>query len=219
MQLDPLRSPPLLPPGIACYTARLIGGDHRLHFAAGRACAARAMAQLGVPAAPIDRGPGGEPVWPEGLTGSITHKGEYVSAAVARTTDVLSLGIDAEEIIDAGRAARIAPRVVLPRETAVGGGSLDAAVRVVLLFSIKESVFKCLYPLVLKRFYYDALAVTDVDLDAGTFRGTCLTPLSDRFPCGALVTGRVMLDEHRVYSAAWLAHDTSGRSPGRRVEG
>ena len=212
MQLDPLRSPPLLPPGIAWHSARLIGGDHRQHFAAGRACAARAMAQLGVPAAPIARGPGGEPVWPEGLTGSITHKGEYVSAAVARTAEVLSLGIDAEEIIDAGRAARIAPRVVLPREASVGGESLDAAVRVIVLFSIKESVFKCLYPLVLKRFYYDALEVTAVDLDTGTFRGTCLAPLSDRFPPGAIVTGRVMVDERRVYSAAWL-------DPGGRVGG
>ncbi len=98
--------------------------------------------------------------------------------------EALAIGIDAEQIIASDRASDIAPRVTLPKEAVVGGRSLAPGLRVSILFSIKEAVFKCLYPLVLKRFYYDALSVTTIDLAAGTFR--CRThhiavgPLSSR---------------------------------------
>src|SRR2546430_2701154 len=42
-------------------------------FATGRACARQALAQLGLPPAPLERGPRGEPQWPARGGGSITH--------------------------------------------------------------------------------------------------------------------------------------------------
>jgi enterobactin synthetase component D len=162
------------------------------------------MAQLGLPAGAIGRGPGGEPVWPSGVTGSITHKGEYVSAAVARATEVLSLGIDAEAIVSPEWAARIASHVMLPNEAAVGGSGLSPAVRLSLLFSIKEAVFKCLYPLVRRRFYYDALAVVEIDPAQGVFRAELQTPLPGFDHPRAELTGRVVLGPTHVHSAIWL---------------
>ena len=49
-----------------------------------------------MPEAPILRGPEREPLWPEGVVGSITHCLGYRAAAVAWQRDVLALGIDAE---------------------------------------------------------------------------------------------------------------------------
>ncbi|MEV4420566.1 hypothetical protein AB0L40_11415 [Patulibacter sp. NPDC049589] len=45
----------------------------RREFVTGRACAHRALAALGVPVVPIMSGPNREPLWPEGVVGSITH--------------------------------------------------------------------------------------------------------------------------------------------------
>lgn len=72
------------------------GPRRRAEFAAGRLCARAALARLGVPAAPILPGPAGQPRWPAGVTGSITHCAGYRACAVARTTNVAAIGIDAE---------------------------------------------------------------------------------------------------------------------------
>jgi 4'-phosphopantetheinyl transferase EntD len=65
-------------------------------FAAGRTCARRALELLGFPVHPIGRGPDREPIWPVGIVGSITHCEGYCAAALARATEISSIGIDAE---------------------------------------------------------------------------------------------------------------------------
>ncbi|HKN97304.1 MAG TPA: 4'-phosphopantetheinyl transferase, partial [Pseudonocardiaceae bacterium] len=62
-----------------------------------RTCARRALAALGRPEVPILRGAKGEPLWPAGIVGSITHTTGYYAAAVAESTVVRSVGVDAEE--------------------------------------------------------------------------------------------------------------------------
>jgi 4'-phosphopantetheinyl transferase EntD len=85
-------------------------------FSTGRACARTALARLGLPPVPIPRGPGGEPQWPDGVTGSITHCTGYRACAVARTVHVAALGIDAEP---AGPLpAGVLPAVATPAERA-----------------------------------------------------------------------------------------------------
>ncbi|SEC24489.1 4'-phosphopantetheinyl transferase [Streptomyces sp. TLI_105] len=115
----------------------------RCEFATARLCAHRALAALGVTAAPLLRGRRGAPAWPAGTVGSITHCAGYRGAAVASATRFLGLGIDAE------------PHAPLPsgvREEVVCGPE-EARLRELaarrpdiawdrLLFSAKESVYK-----------------------------------------------------------------------------
>lgn len=199
--------PGILPPFVSSCAGTLAVDDHRQYFEAGRQCAAAAVRALrgGPLATPVGRGAAGEPLWPEGLTGSITHKDGFVWAAVARTADALSLGIDAERRIDDGCAGRISRVVALPQERDAGGSALAPALRIALLFSIKESVFKCLYPLVRRRFYYHALEVRDIDASDGTFRGVLLEPLSPEFDEGRVIDGRLAIDRQRVYTSVVLA--------------
>lgn len=163
------------------------------------------MARLGVAPAAIGRGPAGEPLWPAGTTGSITHKGDIAAAAVARTSEVLGVGIDAEMIVEANRAARIAPRILLPREAAVGGDALAEALRLSIIFSIKESIYKCLYPLVQRRFYYEAVAVTDIACEGGTFLAELTTDLSPAFRAGHVLAGRLVVSDPRLFTGIVLA--------------
>lgn len=117
----------------------------RREFATTRGCARRALAGLGVPPASLLSGPRREPLWPDGVVGSLTHCAGYRAAAVARRRDLASLGIDAEphDTLPAG----VLDRVALPAER----DALDRLPAGIcwdrLLFSAKESVYKAWYPL------------------------------------------------------------------------
>lgn len=118
----------------------------RREYAFGRACARDALARLGVAhAGPILGGAGGAPQWPARVVGSITHCELGAAAAVAYAADRGGLGIDLESRARAGAvdlmtlAATATERV---RHAALAGGVPVGA----LLFSAKESVYKCLYP-------------------------------------------------------------------------
>src|SRR5579859_4218997 len=66
----------------------------RREFGSARYCARMALGRLGVGPVPILPGERGAPQWPAGIAGSITHCAGYRAAVVARTGDVLTLGID-----------------------------------------------------------------------------------------------------------------------------
>jgi 4'-phosphopantetheinyl transferase EntD len=127
---------------------RTAGPGRQADFTAGRLCARAALARLGVPVTPILPGPAGEPQWPAGVTGSITHCAGYRACAVALTTDVTAIGIDAEpgEPLPSGLLEAVAPP---PERARIA--ELSAAVRAVpwdrLLFSAKEAACKLWYPL------------------------------------------------------------------------
>jgi 4'-phosphopantetheinyl transferase EntD len=144
--------------------------SRRREFATGRACARAALARLGYPAVAVPRGPRGDPVWPEGLVGSITHCAGYRAAAVALADDVLSLGIDAEPdeaLPDPGMLELIALAEERARlgelAAALPGTGWDR-----LLFSAKESVYKAWFPLARRWLGFESAHVS-IDQDQGAF--------------------------------------------------
>ena len=74
------------------------GADERRQreFATVRDCARTALGQLGIGPVPITSGRGGEPIWPNGIVGSMTHCTGYRGVAVARDHLLAAVGIDAE---------------------------------------------------------------------------------------------------------------------------
>src|SRR5207249_3754140 len=86
-------------------------------FALGRAAARDALVDLGLVELGIGRGGGGEPVWPEGIAGAITHSGDLAIAVVGHDTDFAGLGIDVEQQ-SPGLSARAARLVCTPTESA-----------------------------------------------------------------------------------------------------
>ena len=156
----------------ACLTpeeAALIASavaPRRAEFATARGCARHALSRLGAPPVALLRGPKHEPLWPEGFVGSITHCTGYRAAAVARATEVLTVGIDAEP--HAPCPPGVASRILVTEErdwiaTVPHGIHWDR-----LIFCAKESVYKAWYPLA-KRWLGFADASVIVDPEAGTF--------------------------------------------------
>jgi 4'-phosphopantetheinyl transferase EntD len=121
-------------------------------FAAGRSCARLALADLGVVAAPLLVGSGGEPLWPAGCAGSVTHTEGYCAVAVCRIGTLVALGIDAERLVELERPEW---QALFCRAEIEWLDSLAPPERLAMacaLFSGKEAYFKCLYPLTRRPF-------------------------------------------------------------------
>jgi 4'-phosphopantetheinyl transferase EntD len=148
----------------------------RREFVTGRTCAHEALELLGVPAAPVLPGPKGEPRWPAGVVGSITHCDGYRACALSRARDHASLGVDAEP--DRPLPAGLLADIALPAERrrlaeldgALPGGNWDR-----LLFCIKESIYKAWFPLTEIWLGFEDAAVT-IDPGRGTFGARLLVP-------------------------------------------
>lgn len=120
------------------------GPRRRQDFYAGRWCAHQALRALGAGAGPIAVGPHGEPQWPAGVVGSIAHGAGWAVAAVARASDVGAVGVDVEALhppLD----PPVERLVLADPERAAAEGSGDPY-RSKILFSAKESAYKCLFP-------------------------------------------------------------------------
>ncbi|MFI7302800.1 4'-phosphopantetheinyl transferase [Micromonospora aurantiaca] len=134
-------------PGEEDLVARAVVA-RRQEFVTARRCAREALARLGYAPAPIRPGPRREPVWPDGVVGSITHCAGYRAAAVAPAGTLAGLGIDAEphEPLPDGVAGVVTvagePERLAALRAADPGTHWDR-----LLFSAKESVYKAWYPL------------------------------------------------------------------------
>ncbi|WP_199440853.1 4'-phosphopantetheinyl transferase family protein [Umezawaea beigongshangensis] len=169
--------------------------SRRAEFSTARLCAREALGGLGVPPVPVLPGPKREPLWPDGVVGSITHCAGYRACAVARVSDLLTVGIDAEP--NAPTPDGVLGAVALPAEIA-RGEALSAAHPDVswdrLLFSAKESTYKAWYP-VARRWlgFEDADIVLRPD---GTFTSRVLVEPP--------VVGGVPLD---VFHGRWLCRD------------
>lgn len=183
--------------------------DTRLReFAAGRNCARRALASFGMHDTAIPVGRQRRPVWPAGMVGSITHTVGFCAAAVASGGSHESLGIDAEQSRELTSSER--RRVCTPSELANvrhGYGDLWP----IILFSIKEAVYKAWSPLTGTR-----LGFHDVVVEADAATGAFLAHVSDRRLAEAArtgcrapaeVPGRFSADDLLVCSAAVLPRD------------
>jgi 4'-phosphopantetheinyl transferase EntD len=174
----------------------------RREFTTGRACARAALARLAVPAQPVPSGDHGEPIWPPGIVGSITHCDGYRACAVARGSDVQLLGIDAE--FDAPLPAGVLEAIARPEER----GRIDELGRAVpgvcwdrVLFSGKESVFKALFPLTRYRLGYEEASLA-IDEAAGTFTARVLAPPPASAPrAPSLVRGRWAVRDGLLFTA------------------
>jgi 4'-phosphopantetheinyl transferase EntD len=115
----------------------------RDEFEAGRCAARIALGRLGIAARPILHGGNGQPIWPDGIAGSITHSNDLCFAACSRTSSARAIGIDVERV---GRMQRKLWRMVFSdMEQAILREMPDEAVAATVAFSAKEAFMKAQY--------------------------------------------------------------------------
>jgi 4'-phosphopantetheinyl transferase EntD len=154
----------LFPPGVAVASLRGQGSPQILtpdelrsvshcaskriqDFAAGRACARRALLELGISGFSLLSGAGRVPLWPAGYVGSLTHTMGFSAAVVGLKSDLPSVGIDCE--VMAAVNEDVWPSICTPIELE-RLKRLEPAQRpahAALIFAAKEAFYKFQYPL------------------------------------------------------------------------
>ncbi|MBT5821380.1 MAG: 4'-phosphopantetheinyl transferase superfamily protein [Rhodobacteraceae bacterium] len=121
-------------------------------FSAGRDAARRALGGLGYGSLEIPVGDKREPIWPKGVCGSITHSKSLCIAVVAQQSAFASIGIDAEADV---------PLKDELRKAILNDSERDlSAAEAIAVFSMKEALFKTLYPLTQVWFGFQSAAQT-----------------------------------------------------------
>ncbi|WP_186766554.1 4'-phosphopantetheinyl transferase family protein [Puniceibacterium confluentis] len=187
-----------LPPALDRAVAKRRG-----EYRAGRTCARRAMQRLSpAPAAAnIDAsewpefGPDRAPVWPTGVTGSLTHSAAVALCVAGPARQFAGLGIDIELPVPAQEGRRLAPRIYCPSEFEPLAGTDWAEVGFTLLFSSKEAIYKAIYPTVQRFVDFHQARLLSLSGDKLVFA------LSDEL-------SQQLGHQHRLYvrAARWQGH-------------
>lgn len=171
----------------------------RREYAMGRLCARRALAHFGVTGFPLLAGSDRAPIWPAHLVGSVSHCRDLCAVAVGEKKRFAGIGLDVELAKPLER--KLFRMVLTDSEMSALSRHADreARLRAKIIFSAKESVFKCLYPLV-RRFI--GFRECDVALlDGGVFTASVrpevpeVEPLRGRFfvQGGHIITGTTIV--------------------------
>ena len=138
----------------------------RNEFITVRYCARQALGELGVPPVPILKGDKGEPCWPNGVVGSLTHCTGFRGAAVGRHGAVRTVGIDAEphDVLPKG----VLDAISLPKERAELQAMSDGLHWDRILFCAKEATYKAWFPLTHRWLGFEDAHITFGVGDSGT---------------------------------------------------
>jgi 4'-phosphopantetheinyl transferase EntD len=178
----------------------------RNEFVTVRYCARQALGELGLPPVPILKGDKGEPCWPDGVVGSLTHCEGFRGAVVGRKADVRSVGIDAEPhgVLPKG----VLDAISLPAERAELTGLPAKLHWDRILFCAKEATYKAWFPLTHRWLGFEDAHITftvDGSGAAGAFSSVILIdPAAESGPPLTSLAGRWSVGDGLVLTAIVL---------------
>jgi 4'-phosphopantetheinyl transferase EntD len=184
------RGQPVDLPALEAVLVERAVAKRQREFALGRMCARSALEKLGHGSAVIGRGANGAPLWPQGITGSITHTKGYAAAVVGELRHFSGIGVDAERM--GGVTQDLWPRLFddTERDHLMDLDEPERDNAATLIFSAKEACYKAWgarEPLV--------------------FRDIRITPGEQSFTAarsGEILQGRYAVDGDLVVTAVWF---------------
>ncbi|MFF1357750.1 4'-phosphopantetheinyl transferase [Streptomyces sp. NPDC058297] len=199
--------------------ARSMGRARRSEFATGRALAREAMGRaghIGHAAQALPVGAHRQPLWPEGLLGSISHSEGLFAVAVAPADGCWALGIDVERLARLGprRVAALRSVVLTEAERRAAPRDTPDDVRALEIFSAKEAVFKALYGHVGR--YFGFMAAEAVEQGPGRLLFRLTETLAPLLPVGTLIPVRVSSQDGVTVAAVCL--EGAPARPVRRID-
>lgn len=167
----------------------------RAEHRAGRTAARVAMKTLGVAPVAIAKGDLGQPIWPDGLVGAITHTDNLAIAALADRKNVAGLGIDLEH------QSRFKPNLTSAIMTKA---EIAASVDLGATFTAKEAVYKAAFPLVQKVFGFQDVTIRFTE-NGRSFEALPETNFFTRFQTGQpFVSGKIFRASDLILAVAEL---------------
>jgi enterobactin synthetase component D len=170
-------------------------------YLAGRYAARSALSHLGLEVKDIATGKHRNPVWPAGVSASITHTDRIAICAASYKHDHEYLGIDFEKRLNLKCVDEIKYSIInLQEESLLLKSELSFEDAFTLTFSAKESLFKALYPHVGGYFDFSAAQITDICSSTNKFTIILLEDLTAEITAGKTFTGYFRFDKTYVFT-------------------
>lgn len=205
--------------GIA-LPSRIAASAHKrqVEYFHGRLAARYALASYGLEKFQVETGMMGEPVWPSGIIGSITHSQYYAAAVALPSGRNGGIGIDIERFVDHDEDMAVSHQIVSARElmylSSLSFG-MTLSDLVIIVFSAKESFYKAAFRLVGRFFDFHAVEVIFLCLVNRTLRLRVKETLCPDLPVGAVIRiAFSFVDESTVCTSCslppWLERSACG---------
>lgn len=178
--------------------------SRRREFSSGRWCSRRAMESLGLPAGEVLKGRSGEPLWPTGVRGSISHSSDWSISVAALSKDVAGLGVDVERLVDTpgfpdDMIFTGSERKWLSQKTAADRYQLQ-----LIMFSAKESFYKAIFPYCNRFVDYLEIELA-LEQERGGFRVICRSSDLVALLRGFYLQGKYSVFANHVWSGITLS--------------
>lgn len=143
---------------------------------------------------------------PKGYVASISHSDQMATAVAASDVDIQGLGVDLEQIMSNHKALKVSSRLLTDDEISKGFVAGDkTGIETTLIFSGKESLFKCLYPIVNKYFGFQDATCIDINYESAEMTFKLNKNLSDRFTADTRLPVSFKLGQDRVETLCWVS--------------
>ncbi|NVO57358.1 4'-phosphopantetheinyl transferase superfamily protein [Rhodobacteraceae bacterium B1Z28] len=139
----------------------------RAEYLAGRLAVKYGFRFLNLPDVPIAQRTDRAPIWPHGISGSISHTCDRCASLIYK--DPLAMtGVDIEKVVPGPNIEAIRGTALNSTEVRVlsAAQTLGDDQKAVLVFSAKESLFKALYPTVGRFFGFDSAELASPPCDS-----------------------------------------------------
>ena len=180
----------------------------KLHFLAGRICAHDAlllqMNRDGIfdqQPSEIKRHDDGSPGWPEEYVGAITHCKNLAGAVISSTRTLSGIGLDAEMIMRPKTRKNVCKMITTPSELIrIENYGFSSEIAATLIFSIKESIFKCFYPLVKRYIGFQEVEIKELGLGSSTYSFVIQKDFNSQFRASTEYRGSFRIFDDYVVS-------------------
>lgn len=175
----------------------------RREFIAGRLCARQALSAFGITGVPLLIGENGEPLWPDGFVGSISHTNGYCGVAVSRKQDFLSIGLDVESWGDIDDEIKALVCTEQEFSWLKMFSISEQSKYLALIFSAKECFYKCQFPVTKKWLEFkDIWIFVDISAEEFIVRPIAKNLLGEN----ACLRGRYFFTDRYVFTGITIAN-------------
>ncbi|QGU86910.1 4'-phosphopantetheinyl transferase family protein [Erwinia sorbitola] len=174
----------------------------RAEYLVSRYCLQQALATWGLASFVLHNGEDRAPVWPQGISGSLSHTRQRVCALLTRRQDLL-LGVDCERIMTAQVASDTHSMLIAPSEKILlEQCDVPFTTALTVVFSLKESLYKALYPQVKQFMDFSAAEVIECHTRLQHISLRLTQSFSEEMKEGRVFTGKAELQPDQVLT--WI---------------
>jgi len=162
----------------------------RAEYLASRYAARIALTSLGISDFLLDNDADRAPIWPAGIIGSLSHTAQRAVIVCAAARPQRMAGVDVELLMKADSALELSEIIVSADELIYlkqCGIPLTSALT--LAFSLKESLYKAVYPQLRQFMDFHSAEVTALNGETGQARLRLTRDFSREFPAGCQFIG------------------------------